>query len=98
MGHDILINCSGCGARFLKDVADENMKLVRGQTVLVKTDYDNILIRRGKTEYTYALGRGDGTAILGGTKNWGSDDKEVHPETRADVGSALGSVRCDCCC
>lgn len=85
MGHEILVNCSGCGARFLADVKDDQMKLVRGQTVLVKTSYDKVFIRRGITDYTYALGRGDGTAILGGIKNWGSADTRIDPGTRADA-------------
>lgn len=98
MDRHILINCSGSGTRFLKDVADEDMKFVKGQTMLVKADHDKILICRGKIEYTYVPGHGDGTAILGKAKNWGSVNKHVHPETRADVGSVRGSVRRDSCC
>ncbi|KAB2575893.1 D-amino-acid oxidase [Lasiodiplodia theobromae] len=71
MGHDILINATGWGARFLSDVADENVEQVRGQTVLVKTDYDKIWTRRGK-DYTYVIPRGDGTAVLGGIKQFGN--------------------------
>ncbi|KAF1344937.1 hypothetical protein BDV97DRAFT_373289 [Delphinella strobiligena] len=85
MDRHILINCSGSGTRFLKDVADEDMKFVKGQTMLVKADHDKILICRGKIEYTYVPGHGDGTAILGKAKNWGSVNKHVHPETRADI-------------
>lgn len=70
MGHEVLINASGWGARFLKDVADQEVEQVRGQTVLVKTDYNKLFIRRGK-DYTYILPRGDGTAVLGGVKQYG---------------------------
>lgn len=67
LNHDVLVNSTGCGARVLHDVADENVQEVRGQTILVKTDFDKILMRHGK-DYTYVIPRLDGTAILGGIK------------------------------
>ncbi|KAL1639393.1 hypothetical protein SLS58_007974 [Diplodia intermedia] len=84
MGHDVLINASGWGARFLGDVADQNVDQVRGQTVLVRTDFDKIWIRRGK-DYTYVLPRGDGTAILGGIKQYGNNDTSVDSDLRDDI-------------
>ncbi|KAI8272819.1 hypothetical protein K4K60_011787 [Colletotrichum sp. SAR11_57] len=84
MGHDLLINCTGVGARYLTDVADLDMKEVRGQTILVKSDFNKIWIRRGK-DYTYALGRPDGTAILGGLKTFDSADTEVDDALRTDI-------------
>jgi D-amino-acid oxidase len=48
MGHSILINATGVGAKYLADVKDQQMQEVRGQTVLVKTNHEKIWIRRGK--------------------------------------------------
>lgn len=84
MGHDVLINASGVGAKHLRDSADTNMRPVRGQTILVKSDLDKIFIRRGK-DYTYALPRGDGTVILGGIKQHGSVETAVNKDLRANV-------------
>jgi D-amino-acid oxidase len=67
LGYDVLVNATGCGSKFLRDVADLNVQQVRGQTILVKTDYNKILMRHGK-DYTYVIPRLDGTAILGGIK------------------------------
>ncbi|GME62498.1 aromatic amino acid aminotransferase [Neofusicoccum parvum] len=84
MGHDILINATGWGSRFLRDVSDQDVEQVRGQTVLVKSDYDKIWIRRGQ-DYTYVLPRGDGTAILGGIKQFGDTNALVDSSLRADI-------------
>ncbi|KAK5126481.1 hypothetical protein LTR85_010717 [Meristemomyces frigidus] len=85
LGHDVLINASGVGARHLKDCADVKMLPVRGQTVLVKTNLDKIWIRRGLKDYTYALPRLDGTAILGGIKQHGSTETAVNTDLRAEI-------------
>lgn len=85
MGHDVLINATGIGAKYLSDVQDKQVLEVRGQTALVKTTYDKVWIRRGTKAYTYCLPRGDGTAILGGIKQFGSTIKEVDVELRNDV-------------
>ncbi|KAL4884122.1 nucleotide-binding domain-containing protein [Aspergillus karnatakaensis] len=84
LGHDILINAAGVGARYLNDVADKDLQEVRGQTVLVKSDFNKIWIRRGK-DYTYALGRPDGTAILGGIKQYNNATQDVDAHLRADI-------------
>lgn len=70
LGHDILINATGTGSGFLTDVKDPNVQQVRGQTILVRSNFDKIWIRRGVEDYTYALPRGDGTCILGGIKEF----------------------------
>lgn len=41
-------------------------------------------MRRGK-DYTYIFGRGDGTAILGGIKQYGNTDTQVDDYIRKDV-------------
>ncbi|OJD40785.1 aromatic amino acid aminotransferase [Diplodia corticola] len=84
MGHDVLINAAGWGARFLGDVADQDVEQVRGQTVLVRTDYDKVWTRRGK-DYTYVIPRGDGTAVLGGIKQYGNTDTSVDSSLRDDI-------------
>ena len=90
MGHDVLINATGIGARYLEDVMDQKVIEVRGQTVLVKSDFDKIWIRRGK-DYTYCLPRLDGTAILGGIKQFGQTEKKVDETLRKDVSCSLNA-------
>lgn len=70
-GHDVLVNATACGSRFLADVADPKVQEVRGQTMLVKTSYNKIFMRHGK-DYTYVIPRLDGTAIIGGIKQVGN--------------------------
>lgn len=66
---DILINATGVGPKFLLDVKDADVQLVRGQTMLVKSDYPKEFLRDNGKEYTYVIPRGDGTVILGGTRD-----------------------------
>lgn len=70
LGHDVLVNATGWGSKFLHDVSDRNLQQVRGQTILVKSNFDKIFMRHGK-DYTYVIPRLDGTAILGGIKQTG---------------------------
>ncbi|KAL1986075.1 hypothetical protein VTN96DRAFT_6972 [Rasamsonia emersonii] len=84
LGHDVLINAAGIGPRRLTDVMDQKVQEVRGQTVLVKSDYDKLFIRRGK-DYTYVFARQDGTAVIGGIKQFGNVDTKVDSELRADI-------------
>ncbi|KAL2867608.1 FAD-dependent oxidoreductase [Aspergillus lucknowensis] len=83
-GHEVLVNATGFGARFLEDVADQNVQQIRGQTVLVKTGHDKIFMRHGK-DYTYVIPRLDGTAILGGIKQVGETYPEVDPDIKLDI-------------
>lgn len=84
MGHDILINASGSGPKNLSDIKDPNMVFVRGQTCLVKSDFDKAWIRRGD-HYTYHLPRGDGTAVLGGIKENGKSEVVFQENVKRDV-------------
>lgn len=84
MGHQILINATGNGSKYLTDVKDDKVVEVRGQTVLVKSPSNVAWVRRGET-YTYHLPRGDGTAICGGIKDFGSVDRNVKPEQKKDI-------------
>lgn len=69
---DILINATGFGSETLGDASDSDVELVRGQTLLVKTDYDKIFMRDDGGTYTYVIPRLDGTAVLGGTRQPGN--------------------------
>ncbi|KAH8901270.1 nucleotide-binding domain-containing protein [Thozetella sp. PMI_491] len=64
--HDVLVNASGLGSLTLEDVQDSKVVTDRTYTVVVKSDYDKIFVRRGATDYTYIFGRHNGTAVLGG--------------------------------
>ncbi|KAF5008356.1 hypothetical protein FDECE_5399 [Fusarium decemcellulare] len=83
-GHDVLVNATGCGSKFLLDVGDRDVQQVRGQTLLVKTDFDRIVMRHGQ-DYTYVIPRLDGTAILGGIKQVNNIDPVVDVNLRNDI-------------
>lgn len=78
----LIVNASGVGARVL--AGDEGVKPVRGQTMFVKTDFNQLVMREG-TEYTYVIPRaGSGGVIIGGIR---SDrlDAEVDQELKGDI-------------
>ncbi|KAF9023700.1 nucleotide-binding domain-containing protein [Hymenopellis radicata] len=82
---DVYVNAAGCGAKFLGGVEDDEVELIRGQTMLVRNDKETkIMIRHGK-EYTYSLPRLDGTCILGGVKLYGNSDKAVDESFKSDI-------------
>ncbi|CAO3620842.1 unnamed protein product [Cunninghamella echinulata] len=79
---DTLINCTGLGSYYLKDVQDHTMYPVRGQTIVVRAPhvkwqlYEDV----GPNEKfcTYIIPRGDGTVICGGTMD--TENKNIQPE------------------
>jgi len=78
----IIVNASGVGAKTL--ATDEAVRPVRGQTMFVKTDFEEMVMREG-SEYTYVIPRaGSGGVILGGIK---SDrlDTQVDVELKSDI-------------
>jgi len=78
----ILVNASGVGAKALAD--DDAVIPVRGQTMFVKTDFNELVMFEG-SEYTYVIPRaGSGGVILGGIK---SDrlDAAVDPDMKVDI-------------
>jgi D-amino-acid oxidase len=90
--HDILVNATGFGPKFLDDIKDEHVQLVRGQTVHVKSNYNKIFMRHGK-DYTYAISRLDGTCILGGIKQYDQTDPVVDMDIQQDVSlPSLGAI------
>jgi len=78
----IIVNASGVGARTL--AADEAVRPVRGQTMFVKTDFEEMVMREG-SEYTYVIPRaGSGGVILGGIKSERLDT-QVDVELKSDI-------------
>ncbi|KAJ3127204.1 hypothetical protein HK098_006656 [Nowakowskiella sp. JEL0407] len=84
---DIVINCSGIGARTLGDVEDQTVKPGRGQIIIVDApqvkptiSFDIGDVFGNKEEVTYVIPRDDGTVILGGTYQIGNSDLNPDPE------------------
>ena len=78
----IIINASGVGAKEL--ASDDAVRPVRGQTMFVKTDFNQLFMREG-SEYTYIIPRaGSGGVIMGGIK---SDrlDADIDVELKSDI-------------
>lgn len=71
LGHDVLINATGFGSKTLKDVNDSDVEMIRGQTMLVKTDYNKYFMRDDGKSYTYVIPHLNGTAIIGGIRQPG---------------------------
>lgn len=69
LGHDVLINATGAGPKYLSDVQDKEMELLRGQMMIVKSDYKKYFMRDNGKEYTYVIPRLDGTVVLGGIRH-----------------------------
>lgn len=68
LGHDVLVNATGFGSLTLADVLDEDVDMIRGQTMVVKSDYNKLFMRDSGDTYTYAIPRLDGTVVLGGVR------------------------------
>lgn len=64
----IVINCSGIGARTLGGVLDCSMYPTRGHIVLVHAPEIKYTITKMDGDVTYIIPRGDGTVVLGGTR------------------------------
>ncbi|RDW66332.1 hypothetical protein BP6252_09967 [Coleophoma cylindrospora] len=78
----MVVNASGLGAKAL--ASDETVKPIRGQTMFVKSDFEELIMMDG-AEYTYVIPRaGSGGVILGGIK---SDrvDAEVDIGLKSDI-------------
>lgn len=69
LGHDVLINANGLGPRNLVDVKDPDMLFLRGQIIIVKSNYKKCLIRNDGKNYTYVISRLGGTVIMGGIRD-----------------------------
>ncbi|KZP00667.1 FAD dependent oxidoreductase [Calocera viscosa TUFC12733] len=77
-----IINCSGIGARYLKDVHDEAVFPERGQTCVIRTTFKKMIIRSG-AEYTYLIPRpASGILVLGGINEPFNMSPEPNPASR----------------
>lgn len=79
--HPLLVNCSGIG-KF--DVTDPETKIIRGQTVLVRNEFDKTLTRQctdGCWSFLIPRPLGGGT-IVGGTKQIGDEEAALRPAER----------------
>ncbi|KAI0529785.1 nucleotide-binding domain-containing protein [Xylaria digitata] len=85
LGHDVLINASGCASSTLEDVKDEQVITDRTYVTLVKSAYDKSFVRRSAAEYTYIFGRHDGTAVLGGISEPIQNEVKSSAIIRADL-------------
>ena len=79
---DVVVNCTGLGARKLGGVMDEKVNPVRGQTVIVREENDAMYSvsgtdgPEGDRDYQMMRAAGGGT-VLGGCAQEGSWDGEV---------------------
>ena len=79
---DVVVNCTGLGARTLGGVEDEKVYPVRGQTVIVREENDAMYSvsgtdgPEGDRDYQMMRAAGGGT-VLGGCAQEGSWDGEV---------------------
>ena len=79
----IVVNASGLGAKELAH--DDQVVPIRGQTMLIKSDFDGIVIRRG-SEFTYAIPRMfTGGVIIGGIAEEGSTNVQVDQSLKRDI-------------
>ncbi|EJU00862.1 nucleotide-binding domain-containing protein [Dacryopinax primogenitus] len=77
-----IINCSGIGSRYLKDVKDDAVFPERGQTCAIRTSFKKLIIRSG-AEYTYLIPRPlSGLLILGGINEPFNTSPEPNPASR----------------
>lgn len=75
----LILNCSGIG---LPEAPDPDIKVIRGQTVLVRQTFDRTLTRQcadGTWSFLIPRPLGGGT-IVGGTKQIGDLESEARPE------------------
>ena len=78
----VVVNASGLGAKSL--AGDETVWSVRGQTMFLKTDFEELVMREG-SEYTYVIPRsGSGGVIMGGIKSERLD-ADVDVELKSDI-------------
>ncbi|CAO3627712.1 unnamed protein product [Cunninghamella blakesleeana] len=86
---DTLINCSGLGSYYLKDVQDLTMYPVRGQTIVVRAPHVKFQVYQDTSPTakfcTYIIPRGDGTVICGGTMDMENKNPQPEPELTKQI-------------
>lgn len=89
-GAQIIVNASGLGAASL--AADNKVVAVRGQTMLVKSNFDQVVISQG-SDWAYAIPRAfTGTVIVGGVLQHGNLDRNVDASLRAGMLERVNKV------
>lgn len=82
-GASIVVNASGLGAKSLAN--DAAVAGYRGQTMFVKSDYDEVRLING-AEYTYVIPRMfSGGVVLGGISQENNFDETVDTSLRQDI-------------
>ncbi|KAJ5133765.1 hypothetical protein N7526_005130 [Penicillium atrosanguineum] len=82
-GNEVIVHATGLGAYNLAD--DKDVVAHRGQTMFVKTDFDELMMLQG-SQYTYIIPRmHSGGVIIGGISQEGNLDREVDQKLRPDI-------------
>lgn len=82
-GCKLIVHASGLGATELAN--DKDMVAIRGQTMIVETDFDELSMHQG-SHYTYVIPRMySGSAIMGGISQPGNFSREVDEDLRDDI-------------
>lgn len=84
VGGDVVVNCTGLGARDL--VPDPGMSAIRGQVLLVEQCgiEEWVLDQSDPTNLAYVVPRTD-TVVLGGTAEDGDDGQDPDPDVEAAI-------------
>ncbi|KIX07435.1 uncharacterized protein Z518_02088 [Rhinocladiella mackenziei CBS 650.93] len=82
-GSSIIVNASGLGAKVL--ASDEAVVGYRGQTMFVRSDFDEVILIQG-AEYTYIIPRMfSGGVVIGGVSQENELDGAVNVDIRKDI-------------
>lgn len=82
-GAKVIVHASGLGAYELAN--DKNVEGIRGQTMFVKTDFEELKMFQG-SHYTYVIPRMfTNGAIIGGVSQPGNADRSVDKDLRSDI-------------
>ncbi|KAJ5371412.1 nucleotide-binding domain-containing protein [Penicillium cataractarum] len=82
-GSRVIVHASGLGAFSL--AGDKDVEAIRGQTMFIKTDFDQLMMHQG-SHYTYVIPRMfTNGAIIGGVSQPGNSDRSVDEDLRSDI-------------
>ena len=82
-GCKFIVHASGLGATDLAN--DKDMLAIRGQTMFVETDFEDLVMHQG-SHYSYVIPRMySGGAIMGGVTQPGNLSQEVDEDLREDI-------------
>ncbi|KAJ5665885.1 uncharacterized protein N7477_008333 [Penicillium maclennaniae] len=82
-GNEVVVHATGLGAYDL--AGDKDVVAARGQTMFVKTDFNELMMLQG-SQYTYIIPRmHSGGVILGGISQEENLDREVDQKLRPDI-------------